>query len=111
MNLTTEQQARFQHLQDRLGKWEQDQFKNMLNNKLYNVLGRVNWHKNIFVKKCNDITIKSLISVLNSFEDAEKELKHIKRQFRLMNVSTLRVNYILLRTQHLINLTYKKIQR
>ena len=111
MNLSNYEQANYQHLQDRLEQWQRYDFEKQLNNKLYNVLKRVNWHKNIFVKKCNDITIESLISVLNGFESAEKELKHIKRQFRLMNVSTLRVNFILLRTEHLINLTYKKIQQ
>jgi hypothetical protein len=111
MNLSNYEQANYQHLQDRLEQWQRYDFEKQLNNKLYNVLKRVNWHKNIFVKKHTTLKIGSLISVLNGFEYCQKELKHIKTQMRLMNISTLRTNYILLRTEHLINLTYKKIQQ
>ena len=55
-----------------------EDFEKQINNSLYEVLRRVNWHKNIFVKKCDSITIESLISVLDGFEKAEIELKLAK---------------------------------
>ena len=65
MNLSNYEQANYQHLQDRLEQWQRYDFEKQLNNKLYNVLKRVNWHKNIFVKKHTTLKIGSLISVLN----------------------------------------------
>jgi hypothetical protein len=111
MNLTNYDDVLYNQLRERLEQWQTHDFEKQLNNNLYNVLVRVNWHKNIFVKKHTTLKIDSLISVLNGFEYCQKELKHIKRQMRLINISTLRTNFILLRTEHLINLTYKKIQQ
>jgi predicted transcriptional regulator len=110
MNLTPEEDSQYRYLKDKLDQWQRYDFEKEINNKLYEVLRQLNWHKNIFVKKHNNLKIESLISVLNGFEKAEKELTHIKQQLRLIKADTKRVSKILNCTNKLINLTFKKIQ-
>ena len=110
MHLNNEELAQYKYLKEKLDQWQKEDFEKQINNSLYNVLKRVNWHKNIFVKKCDAITIESLISVLDGFEKAEIELNNIKQQLRLIKANTKRVTKILNSTHKLINLTFKKIQ-
>jgi molecular chaperone GrpE (heat shock protein) len=110
MHLNNEELAQYKYLKEKLDQWQKEDFEKQINNSLYNVLKRVNWHKNIFVKKCDAITIESLISVLDGFEKAEIELNNIKQQLRLIKANTNRVTKILNSTHKLINLTFKKIQ-
>ena len=110
MNLSNYEQAQYKHLQDKLDQWQKEDFEKQLNNSLYEALIQLNWHKNIFVKKHTTLKIESLISVLNGFEKAEKELTHIKQQLRLIKADVTRVTKILNSTHKLINLTFKKIQ-
>jgi predicted transcriptional regulator len=110
MYLNDQQLAQYKYLRDKLDQWQRYDFEKEINNKLYEVLRQLNWHKNIFVKKHNNLKIESLISVLNGFEKAEKELTHIKQQLRLIKADTKRVSKILNCTNKLINLTFKKIQ-
>ena len=110
MYLNNEEQAQYKYLRDKLDQWQKEDFEKQINNSLYEVLRRVTWHKNIFVKKFDSITIESLISVLDGFEKAEIELNNIKQQLRLIKANTNRVTKILNSTHKLINLTFKKIQ-
>ena len=110
MILTTEEDAQYRYLRDKLDQWHKHDFEKEINSNLYEVLRQVNWHKNIFVKKHDTLKIESLISVLNGFEKAEKELNHIKQQLRLIKSNTTRVSKIINCTNKLINLTFKKIQ-
>ena len=110
MHLNNEELAQYKYLKDKLDQWQKEDFEKQINNSLYEVLRRVTWHKNIFVKKCDSITIQSLISVLDGFEKAEIELNNIKQQLRLIKANTNRVTKILNSTHKLINLTFKKIQ-
>ena len=110
MHLNNEELAQYKYLKDKLDQWQKEDFEKQINNSLYEVLRRVTWHKNIFVKKCDAITIESLISVLDGFEKAEIELNNIKQQLRLIKANTTRVSKILNCTHKLINLTFKKIQ-
>ena len=110
MNLNNQQLEQYQYLKDKLDQWQTQDFEKEINNNLYEVLIQLNWHKNIFVKKHTTLKIESLISVLNGFEKAEKELTHIKQQLRLIKADTKRVSKILNCSNKLINLTFKKIQ-
>jgi hypothetical protein len=110
MNLNNQQLEQYQYLKDKLDQWQTQDFEKEINNNLYEVLIQLNWHKNIFVKKHNNLKIEALISVLNGFEKAEKELTHIKQQLRLIKADTKRVSKILNCSNKLINLTFKKIQ-
>ena len=110
MYLNDQQLAQYKYLRDKLDQWQTKDFEKEINNKLYEVLRQLNWHKNIFVKKHNNLKIESLISVLNGFEKAEKELTNIKQQLRLIKADTKRVSKIINCTNKLINLTFKKIQ-
>lgn len=110
MYLNNEEQAQYKYLRDKLDQWQKEDFEKQINNSLYEVLRRVTWHKNIFVKKFDSITIESLISVLDGFEKAEIELNNIKQQLRLIKANTTRVSKIINCTNKLINLTFKKIQ-
>ena len=110
MHLSPEEDSQYKYLKDKLEQWQRCDFEKEINNGLYEVLIQLNWHKNIFVKKHTTLKIESLISVLNGFEKAEKELTHIKQQLRLIKADVTRVTKILNSTHKLINLTFKKIQ-
>ena len=110
MNLTREEQAHYRHIQDRLEQWQRHDFEKELLNNVKASLNRVNWHKNILIKKHKEIKIESLISLLNGFEKEIKELENLKTKLRLLNVNTVRCNFILSKTKQLQLLTLKFIE-
>lgn len=110
MNLTREENAHYQHLKDRLEQWQRHDVEKEILNNVKGSLTRVNWHKNILIKKHKEIKIESLISLLNGFEKEVKELESLKQKLRLINANTLRCNFILSRTKQLLILTLKFIE-
>ena len=104
-----EDQAHYQHIQDVLEEWERHDTEQKILENLKNSLSRVNWHKNILLKKHSQISQKSLRSLLNGFEKEIYNLEDLQRKLRLINSKSLRCKTILSKTKQLQLLTLKFI--
>lgn len=104
-----EDQAHYQHIQDVLEEWERHDTEEKILENLKNSLSKVNWHKNILLKKHSQISKKSLRSLLNGFKKEIDNQQDLQHKLNLINSKNLRCKTILSKTKQLYLLTLKLI--
>jgi hypothetical protein len=106
---TNEELEANRHRQLVIEQWQKADAQDKLNKALYSVYLSIDWHKNILLTINTTLRIESLRSLLNAFKKHKKELESIKEKFKTMNVNSLRCNKLLLETNNLLDITFKKI--
>ncbi len=106
---TNEELEANRHRQLVIEQWQKADAQDKLNKALYSVCLSIDWHKNILLTINTTLRIESLRSLLNAFKKHKAELESIKEKFKTMNVNSLRCNKLLLETNNLLDITFKKI--
>ena len=92
--------------QEIIESWQKHDYTIQLNKRLRSVLIALNWHKNIFVSKCNELSNDSIKSLRNSFKKYLNEVKDIDTKLKLIGIESKRVQTIKNKIDILIIKTY-----
>ena len=96
----------YQRQQEIIESWQKHDYTLQLHERLRSVLIALNWHKNIFVSKCNELSNDSFKSLKNSFKKYLNEVKDIDTKLKLIGIHSKRVQTIKNKIDILITKTY-----